>query len=720
MTTTVQALNRALSHHQAGDLKQARDLYCQVLEKDPHLADAWHLLGLLSYQIGEYPLAAQLIRNALAQNGSQADYHNSLGTVLRAQGKPAEAVASYERALQLRPALADAHNNLGVVQLEQKRARDAAASFRRAIAVQPGHALALMNLGNALQELDDAESAVACYQQVLQIAPEHAETLNNLGRAYTHLGRLDEAAAAYCRALELRPDQVETLCNLGGVLHHLGKMSEAIDCHRAALQVRPDLPAAHNNLGNVLRDQGQASDAIECYRTALRLKPDHALAHNNLGVALTMQGKLADAQVCYRRALELDPTYTEAHSNLLFALNYDATVSPEALFAEHCAWGRAVEERAPPPQPHANERSPDRPLQVGYVSPDLRDHALIRFFEPVLAHHDPERIEVHCYAEVPVPDAVTARLRGYARGWRSTCGLSDVRLAEQIRADKIDILVDLAGHTARNRLRAFAHRPAPVQVAYLGYPNTTGLRSVDYLVTDEVFHPPDGPVLTTEEPVRLPCGLCCFTPPAHAPAVGPSPVKSTGRVTFGSLHNPSKLNEQVVALWCRVLQAVPDARLLLFRDSLTGELREQVRRRFLDAGATESRLEFRHQAPADGYLGVYNDIDISLDVFPWGGGTTTYESLWMGVPTLSLVGQRYAERGSASVLTRLGLADWVAASPDDYVARAQRLAADHERLATLRGSLRTTMMATVCDGVTFTRCLEDAYRMMWRRWLRQA
>jgi protein O-GlcNAc transferase len=686
MAALAAMLHGALRKHQAGALDEARELYCRVLEADPGQTDALHLLGLLANQVGQQALARQFIENALARAPHNAEYHNSLGVVL----------------------------------LEMKQPAQALASFRRALELAPRHVLALMNMGNAWQDLNDTQSSIACYEQALTLQPEHAESLNNLGRAYLHLGRLDLAADAYRRALAVQPGQVESLTNLGSVLHHQGFLDESLGCYQAALRLRPDLAALHNNLGNVQRDQGLVGRALESYEQALQLRPDYALAHNNLGLTLTFQGKLSEGLACYRKALEFNPQFLDAQSNLLFALNYDQSIEPATLFAEHRAWGERAEQTAPLPRPHDNDPGPDRRLRIGYVSPDLREHALLRFFEPVLANHDAHSVQIHCYAEVPVPDSATARLRSHVHGWRSTCGVSDARLAEWIREDGIDILVDLAGHTARNRLMAFTYRPAPVQATYLGYPNTTGLTCIDYLLSDEVFFPADRPALATEKIIRLPRGVSCFACPASAPAVGPLPAGAAGRLTFGSLHNVAKLNADVIGLWSEVLRSVPNSRLLLFRDTLKGELAERIRGGFVDRGIAPERLLLRHDSPAEGYLAVYNEIDVSLDVFPWGGGTTTYESLWMGVPVLTLIGPRLAERGSASVLTRLALTEWIADSPGDYAARAARHAADWAELSRVRGQLRSLMKSTVGDAVRFTRSLEDAYRTMWRSWCEQS
>ncbi|MDR3638897.1 MAG: O-linked N-acetylglucosamine transferase, SPINDLY family protein, partial [Isosphaeraceae bacterium] len=338
-------------------------------------------------------------------------------------------------------------------------------------------------------------------------------------------------------------------------------------------------------------------------------------------------------------------------------------------------------------------------------------------FEPILTHHDRARVEPFCYAEVPAADSTTARLHALAAGWRSTVGLTDAQVAEQVRRDRIDILVDLAGHTSGHRLGVFARKPAPVQVTYLGYPNTTGLEEIDYLLTDAVVDPPGEPEWSTEEPYRLPGVFCCYAPPRDAPAVGPPPSAHPGDVAFGSLHKLSKLNGAVLDLWCDLLDAIPSARLLLFRNNLSGTRRDEVRRHFLDRGIASDRVELRHEVGAGGYLTVYHHIDVSLDVFPWCGHTTACESLWMGVPVITLLGNRHAGRMTASVLMSLGLDDWVARTTADYVAIARHAAESPERLGRLRGELRGRMeQSPLCDGRGWTAGLEDAYRTLWRRW----
>jgi predicted O-linked N-acetylglucosamine transferase (SPINDLY family) len=486
------------------------------------------------------------------------------------------------------------------------------------------------------------------------------------------------------------------------------------------LQSRPDFAEAHYNLGLALRELGKLEEAQASFQEAIRLKPDFAVAHNNLAGALLEQGMPEQALASYRQAIRLQPHLAKAQTNVLFCLNCDPEADPDEVFEEHRRWGEGVRGqglgvRDQKPEVRSQQPGNPVPLRVGYVSPDFRHHALITYFEPVLAHHDPERVEAICYAEVARPDQVTARLQKLAHEWRWTCGLSDGQVTQQVRDDRIDILVDLAGHTGNHRLGVFARKPAPVQVTWLGYLNTTGLSAVDCRLTDAVLDPPGEPRRDTEELYRLPVGMCCFAPPAGAPDVTPLPALRRGHLTFGSLHSLFKLNARVFDLWSRVLLALPNAHLLMFRNTLTDAAQAHIRRQFAERGISGERLDLRRGPYDAGYLAVYGEIDVSLDTFPCSGGVTTCESLWMGVPVLSLCGVRPMARNAASILTRVGLADWVVQTPDQYVAKAMRLSKELNQLAGLRAGLRERVRGTLCDAAKFTRALEDAFYNMWSR-----
>lgn len=699
----------------AGKLAQAEQNYRCALLLKPDFAEGHSNLGVVLFQKGEVAAAIDSYRQALKLNPDCAEGYSNLGVALGNQGKLAEAVACFQQALRLKPDYADAHNNLGLAWRDEGKLEEAKSCFQKALQIRPTFAEAHANLGIIFRLLGCLEEAIASSHQALLLKPDYAEAHRNLGNAYWQQGKLDAAVGCYYRVLSLNPNYPAAHNDLGIALSSQGLLEEAVVHYQTALRLNPTFAEAYNNMGNALRYLARIAEAMETYQEALRITPDYPEVHNNMASLLMLQGRLPEAMNHYRQALRIKPDYAESHSNMLFYLNYDPEVDPDEVFAEHCRWGE-LHGRVPSSSArHDNDPSPERRLRIGYVSPDFRQHALIRFFEPVLANHDPAQVEIICYANVIAPDSTTLRLRSLAHAWRSIWGRNDRQVAEQVRSDRIDILVDLAGHTANNRLTVFAHRPAPVQVTYLGYPNTTGLPVMDYKVTDAVLDPPGDPVRHTEELVRLPW-ICCFLPPENTPEITPLPALKTGRLTFGSLHNLAKLNAKVIDLWCRVLQGAPSTRLLIFRDGLVGDMREQLARQFTDRGIAADRLDLREGTIAPGYLGIYEEIDVALDVFPYSGSTTTREALWMGVPMLTLAGKCTAQRGSEGVLATLGLNDFVAATPEGFVSLGAKLPDDLPRLARLRSELRPLMQATICDGRRHTRNLEQAYREMWRRW----
>jgi protein O-GlcNAc transferase len=521
------------------------------------------------------------------------------------------------------------------------------------------------------------------------------------------------------RALALDARSAEALNNLSIALMLDGRREEALEACRRLVEVRPDA-GSRLNLASACRMLGRLDEAAAEYRLAAQLDPASADAHANLGVVLMEMGQHAEAEAALRRALALSPGSAKLHSNLLLSLNYRDDVGPERVFEEHRAWARL---HAAPLEaaaaPHANERSPGRRLRIGYVSGDFKRHSVAWFAEPVLAAHDRERFAVVCYSDVPKPDAVTARIRACADEWREIFGRSDEEVAARVRADAIDILVDLGGHTGKHRLLVFARRPAPVQVTWLGYPNTTGLRSMDYRITDIDADPPGlADALHTEKLLRLADGFLCYAPPASSPPVGPVPFSSSGRITFGCFNNLAKLTPAAVALWSRLLAAVPGSRLVLKARGMASEAtREDVRRQFHAQGIGEAALALREPlASLESHLAAYGEIDIALDVFPYNGTTTTCEALWMGVPVVALAGRVHASRVGASILRRVGLHELVAHDEGDYLRIGRSLAADPVRMQALRAGMRQRLAASpLLDANGFVRGLEGAFREAWRR-----
>jgi protein O-GlcNAc transferase len=748
--TTTEALATAIQHHQAGRLETAADLYRQLLATDPNQAHVLHLLGLIAYQSGKMAEAVAYCRRALEVKPDYAEVQVSLGAAVRELGRRDEAVACCLRALELKPDYAEAYNDLGVVYKEQGKLAEAAACFRRAIELKPDFALAHCNLGVAYKEQGRLDEAVACYRRTLELQGDHAEAHNNLGVVFKEQGKLDAAIACCRRALELKPNYADAHNNLGVVLHELGQFDDAGTCFRRAIELKPDYAVAYNNFGNALKDQGRLEDALACCQRALELDPEYAEAHNNLGNVLKDQGRPDEALACFRRALELKPGFVMAHSNLLYALQYCEGVTPGSLAEEHAEYDRrhaanvgwdqpasasaCSSPRLPisaslnlpiSPSPHlpiggpAVARAPlshptSARLRVGFVSPNLGRHPVGYFLVRVLENLSPEQHETVCYSDREFNDDLARRLQAAASGWRRVQGMSDERLAEQIRSDRIDILFDLAGHTAHNRLLVFARRPAPIQVTWAGYVGTTGLAAMDYLLADRYEVPEGAEGHYREQVLRMSDGYVCYDPPADAPAVNRLPALDCGHVTLGCFNNPAKVAPQAVAVWARILRRLPSARLVLkFKGWNDTSLTLRYTEMFAGHRVEPGRVEFFGHSPHAELLAEYGRIDLALDPFPYSGGLTTCEALWMGVPVVTLPGETFAGRHSLSHLSNVGLTETIARDLADYEELAVSWSCDTQRLAALRASLRERMLVSpLCDGKRFADNLAMLLRAM--------
>lgn len=561
------------------------------------------------------------------------------------------------------------------------------------------------------------EDAESCYRKALEIEPRHAKAKVNLGMILQHRGQEEEAERCYRDAVAADPGLAQAWFNLGTVQLDRDDPAAALDHFRKAVLLEPGHAGWHSALGSACQRAGRPLDALASLRTAIQLDPELANAHIDLGVCLLNLGDATSATASFRRAQELSPSaHGDASSNLLFALNFISGLGPDAVFREHVEWGRRVAGQAPGSE-HRNEPHPERKLRIGYLSPDFLEHALSFFIEPVLDRHDRSQFEAVCYSDAEREDAVSRRLRGLGVLWRPSTGWSDDRLAEQMRQDGIDILVDLAGHSAGGRrMLLLAAKPAPVQVSWLGYLNTTGLEAVDYRITDWHACPEAMERYHTERLMRVPVSQWCYRPPAGAPEVGPLPAAHDGSVTFGSFHNLAKITPQVVALWAAIMRDVPGSRLVVVAHG-ADQLAERLRAQFQAHGVEPSRIEGRGGMPLNDYLSLHNRVDISLDVFPYAGGTTTFHSLWMGVPVITLGGDNVVSRGGVSILSALDLHELIGRDERHYANIAVELAHDRQRLARMRRELRPRLARSpLTDAARFTAALENAYREMWRAW----
>jgi predicted O-linked N-acetylglucosamine transferase (SPINDLY family) len=607
--------------------------------------------------------------------------------------------------------------NLALTHHQAGRLAVAEELYRRILQVEPGAAEVCLQLGLALQGQGRMEEAATCYQRATELKPDLVEAHYDWGNLLRAGGRPDLAVERFRRALALQPDLAEAHMALGNALLDLGHPQEAVAAYRRAVQSRPDYAEAYNNLGVALQGLGLLDEAEQCHRHAVVLRPDYAEAYNNLGQALQGQARLDEAIDCFGHAVELRPEAPSLHSNLVYALHFSPRHDGLAIGQEVRRWHqRHAAPLIAAVARHANDRSPDRRLRVGYVSADFRTHPVGRFLLPLVEAHDRRQVEVFCYASVRVPDELTTRFQASADVWRDATRLSDEQLAAGIREDRIDVLVDLSMHMLGNRLLTFARRPAPVQVSYLAYCGTTGLEAIDYRLTDSYLDPPgEDESCYAEQTVRLPGCYWCYRPVADSPLANEPPSLASGRVTFGCLNNFCKVSPQTLDAWGRLLAVVPASRLLLHAHA--GSHRDRVRETLAARGVDSARVEFVDLRPTLEYFALYRQIDVALDPFPYGGGTTTCDALWMGVPVVSLVGRTAVGRAGLSILSNLGLADLVAGDVEQYVGIAARLATDSQRLGELRSTLRTRMLSSaLMDAPRFARNMEQAFREMWRRW----
>ena len=650
-----------------------------------------------------------------AKNVARADAMAALAAWQRGEMRPAEALR------RLWPVVRDAadHSNLGALLRALGKHTEAEAAYRRAIALGPGFAAAPYNLGNLLTDAGRLAEAEAAYADALAARPDYAQACNALGTVQQRRGRLVEAAETFATTARLAPHWVEPQTNLGVALLGLERYDEAKQALQAAIAIDAMHAPAHGNLGAVYLRAGAPMAAETATRDAIALAPNEHRWITNLAVALQMQGRHDETDACYRRALELRPDYASGHGNLLFALNYRDDLSAEQIFAEYRAWDERHARPLAQDIPFERDRRPERRLRVGFVSADFRQHAAALFSEPLMAALDRTRIDVVCYAEVPVEDTVTARFRSLADAWRTTVGMTDEDLAAQVRSDQIDVLVDMAGHSAGNRLLAFARRPAPVQIAYLlGHGYSSGMSAMDAFLADDFLAPPGTDPLFSEHVVRLPRLPFVYQPPPEMPPVAPLPAIANGIVTLGYFGRPERLNPGVITTWSRILHAIPNARLVLNNRSFQERaFRDLFLQRFAAHAIAAERLDLIYTAPQPTTWAAYSRIDIALDPFPHNAGTTTIEALWQGVPVVTMTGRPTVGRFGAAILHAVGLDDWVTETPDTYVARAVAAATDLHALAELRAGMRTRLEASpLLDATGLARCFEHVVRRLWTAW----
>jgi protein O-GlcNAc transferase len=724
MATLAELRALAAQQYQAGHLGSAEQMCRQMLQADPADVYALHLLGLVAYQAGRTAEAVALLEEAVRQHPELPVLRSSLGVALTAQGRIEEAVGHLQEALRLWPASAEAHTNLGNALRQMGRRQEAEASYRAALRVRPDFPLAHNNLGLVLTEQRRFQDALASIREALRLHPGYAEAHNNLGNTFKQMGRWSEAEASYQQAARFRPDQAQFHNDLGVALAEQRKLAEAEASFRAALRLLPEYKDASYNLAMALASHGRHDEAQDCFVQALGEQRNRAEILNKLGLSLVAQGKPEQALVCYREAASLRPDLPYIASNLLLTLHYPVSYDPTATYAEHLRWASQFVGREAwgvrrktftPHAPRLMSHDSGRRLRIGYVSGDFREHVMGRYSEAVIAAHDRSQFEIFCYANVVIEDAWTKRIKSVADHWRSVARMPYALVAEMIQRDQIDVLVDLAGHTGHNCLGVFAQTPAPVQVTHLGYACTTGLAAMDYRLTDAHCDPPgQTEYLHTEKLVRLPRTFWCYVPWA-SPEVTPLPAQRAGAVAFACVCTLAKVTDAMMVLWAKILAALPQAHMLVVTGA--GRTRDEwVRGVFTRQGIGADRLTLAPRQQTEGYLRLFQRVDIGLDVYPFTGCNSTADALWMGVPVISRVGPTAATRQGLSILSQVGLEDLAVTRPEAYVETAVRLAQDLPRLRELRGQLRGRVQRTLGDVGRFTRELEAAYRDIWNKY----
>jgi len=711
--TTDSLMELATARHRAGDLAEARRLYSQVLAAAPDDLTTLFRVGLIELQENRPAAALALIERAAAAQPAEPRYQMGLGRALQALGRAADAAAAYRRVLAVNPGDPDAPFALAAALQSSGDQDGAIAAYRAALATQPDEVNALNNLGVMLCARHEFAEAEVLLRRAVALDETHAAAAFNLANALHGQGRIREAIDQYRRTLMLRPDHAQALCNLGNAYKEIGELALAHDSYAAAIGVQPDSVVALNNMGCLLRTQGDVDGAERMLRRALALEPERAALHDNLGNVLKDAGELDSAIDSFREALRLDPAAAATHSNLAYALSFQSA-EPGPILQECRRWSDrfAAGLCAAAARPDVDD-APDRRLRVGYVSPDFRDHCQSLFTLPVLSRHDHRAFEIYCYSDAARPDDYTRRIAACADVWRETCRLDDEALAARIRDDRIDILVDLTMHMAGGRPRVFARKPAPIQIAWLAYPGTTGIEAMDYRLSDPRLDPPGHDGHYSERTIRLPDSFWCYDPLADGPAVNALPALERGFVTFGCLNNPCKLRDATLSLWSGVMRTLPAARLLLMAPE--GRSRERLAARLAAHGIAAARVSFVNFRPRAQYLRTYHDVDIGLDTFPYNGHTTSLDALWMGVPVVSRVGATCVGRGGLSQLVQVDLAHLAAAADATFVAAAVELAQDLPRLAALRRTLRGRLESSpLMDAPRFARHLETAYRRVFR------
>ncbi|MBF0383321.1 MAG: tetratricopeptide repeat protein [Magnetococcales bacterium] len=710
-------VNLGVAWQTAGELDKAAGSYQKALAIKPDLLEALYNLGNVLKAKGELTKAVKSFQQAIAINPEHSQAHFNMGTVYKELGDFTKAVASYQKAIAIAPDFAEAYYTLANCHKEAGDLAAAVTNYKKAIEIKADYAQAHSNLGNVLKEQGDIQGAIKSYKNTIAIKQDFVEAHYNLGVALQEEGDLAAANSSYQTTISLKPDFVEAYSNLGVTLLEQGKLPEALNSLQKAIAIKPDYAQAHSNLGNVYKKQDELEKAVESYRTTIAINPNLAEVHFNLGITLKNQGKVKEAVSCYQKALAIKPDFNEAHCNLIFCLDYSSLRSSNIVHIEREKWAKIHAEPLKSSwTAFSNNRDKKRKLRIGYVGADFKHHSAAHIFSTVLLNHNLAKFQIYIYAGNTVEDDLSQKFKNISTKWLSTANIDDGQLAEIIKQDGIDILVDLAGHTEGNRLRTFARKPAPIQITAWGYPLGTSMTAMDYLFADQIFIPAEERKYYKEEIVDLTC-MVSFIPFNNFPEVTDPPICKNGYVTFGSFNRLEKYNQEMYTIWSEILHRVPNSKLLFKTGKLDSPVVvEEIEAIFEKLGITKNRLILLGRTSRMDHIKAHSHIDIMLDPYPHTGGVTTLEALKMGVPVLTC---EYLMRSptTACVLHTLDMDEWRVQDGKDYVEKAVLFAKDIDMLKSLRKQLRNRFDESVIGNPKlYVAEVETVYRKLWQKW----
>ncbi len=716
----LEILQTAIALQKNGELVGALKLYCEVLDINPDNFDALHMSAVIARNMKSYAKAEKCFKMAIDKKKDFAPLYLNYGLLLIDLKRFDEAVIVLEKAVMLKTDYVEAYYNLALVRHNLRQLDGALEALSKVFALKPNYAEAFFRAGIILHEMDRIDEALVSYDTAILINSDYSEAYFNRGVALRRLRRLVESLLSYDSAIKIKPDYADAYYSRGNVLKDLRRYDESLASYESAIFIKSDHAQAYFMRGVLLQELKRFSEAVISFKRSLEIKPDYAEAYNFLGYTLIELKNIDEGLESYQRAIKVKPDYFVAHSNLLFSLSYVEKIPLSSRLKEARNFGANASRAARFKYQSWTTDHSMSPLRIGFVSGDFWSHPVGYFLKNVVASFDHSKLDCYAYTNNSYEDAITVALKKNFSSYKSLVGMSDFDAAKCIHADGVQVLVDLSGHTALNRLPVFAYKPAPIQISWLGYWATTGVQEMDYILGDPNVTPMDEEQDFSERIKRLPECYFCFSPPEHDIDVADLPALRNGYVTFGCFNNFSKVNDGVISLWARILSSIPQSRLYFKASQLDNpRIVQNAIDLFAACGISANRLAFEGKTDRIDYLQSYHKVDITLDPFPYPGGATSVESLWMGVPVLTKKGNWFIAHNGETIARNSGQSEWIAHDDADYLQKAIDFSSDLHTLATLRAGLRRQILgSTLFDAERFARNFEQAIADIWRDYLK--